>query len=96
MKNWIRNSTVIEFSSETLRSIDLTALFISFQVKFIKKNKRFTLYELAAYERKKKIKEKLIEIEKIQETAQYYSDIHKFNYNYIFKPQSSRIDLSNS
>jgi hypothetical protein len=57
MKNWMRNSTVIEFSSKILRSIDLTALFISFQVKFIKENKRFTLYELAAYERKKKIKE---------------------------------------
>jgi hypothetical protein len=65
MKNWMRNSTVIEFSSKILRSIDLTMLFISFQVKFIKENKRFTLYELAAYERKKKIKEKLIEIEEI-------------------------------
>jgi hypothetical protein len=69
MKNWIRNSTVIEFSSETLRLINLPILFISFQVKFIKENKIFTLTELAAYERKKKIKEKLIEIEKIQETA---------------------------
>jgi hypothetical protein len=69
MKNWIRNSTVIEFSSETLRLINLPILFISFQVKFIKENKISTLTELAAYERKKKIKEKLIEIEKIQETA---------------------------
>jgi hypothetical protein len=72
MKNWMRNSTVIEFSSKILRSIDLTSLFIIFQVKFIKENKRFTLYELAAYERKKKIKEKLVEIEKIQNGTVLY------------------------
>jgi hypothetical protein len=68
----MRNSTVIEFSSKILRSIDLTSLFIIFQVKFIKENKRFTLYELAAYERKKKIKEKLVEIEKIQNGTVLY------------------------
>jgi hypothetical protein len=72
MKNWMRNSTVIEFSSKILRSIDLTSLFIIFQVKFIKENKRFILYELAAYERKKKIKEKLVEIEKIQNGTVLY------------------------
>jgi hypothetical protein len=53
-------------------------------MKFIKENERFTLIDLVAYERKKKIKGKLIEIKKIQETTQYCADIRKFNYNYIF------------
>jgi hypothetical protein len=83
----MRNPTVIEFSSKILRSIDLTTLFINLQAKFIKENRRFTLSELVAYERKRKIKRKLIEIKKIQkETTQYYTVIHKFNYDYIFKP----------
>jgi hypothetical protein len=93
----MRNPTVIEFSSKILRSIDLTALFINLQAKFIKENRIFTLSELVAYERKRKIKRKLIEIKKIQkEMTQYYTVIHKFNYNYIFKPQFSRIELANS
>jgi hypothetical protein len=75
----MRNPTVIEFSSKLLRSIDLTALFINLQAKFIKENRRFTLSELVAYERKRKIKRKLIEIKKIEkEMTQYYTVIHKF------------------
>jgi hypothetical protein len=58
MRNQVENSTVIEFSSETLRSIDITVSFIDLQAKFIKENERFTLSELVAYERKKKIKRK--------------------------------------
>jgi hypothetical protein len=34
-------------------------LFIDFQAKFIKENERFTLSELVAYEKKKKIKRKI-------------------------------------
>jgi hypothetical protein len=34
-------------------------LFIDLQAKFIKENRRFTLSELVAYERKKKIKRKI-------------------------------------
>jgi hypothetical protein len=62
----MKNSTVIEFSSKILRSIDLTTSFIDLQTKFIKENRRFTLSELVAYERKREIKRKLIEIKKIQ------------------------------
>jgi hypothetical protein len=60
MRNQIKkNPTVIEFSSKILRSIDITMLFIDLQAKFIKENRRFTLSELVAYERKKKIKRKI-------------------------------------
>jgi hypothetical protein len=68
----MKNSTVIEFSSKILRSIDLTASFIDPQTKFIKENRRFTLSELVAYERKRKIKRKLIEIKKIQNDTVLY------------------------
>jgi len=57
MKNQTINPTVVEFSSKILRSIDLTASFISFQAKFTKENKRFMLYKLILYEGEKKIKE---------------------------------------
>jgi hypothetical protein len=63
MRNQMRNPTGIEFSSKILRSIDVTVLFIDLQAKFIKENRRFTLSELVAYERKRK--KNLIEIEKI-------------------------------
>jgi hypothetical protein len=56
MRNQVENLTVIEFSSETLRSIDITVSFIDLQAKFMKENERFTLSELVVYERKKKIK----------------------------------------
>jgi hypothetical protein len=55
----MRNPTVIEFSSKILRSIDLTALFVNLQAKFIKEDRRFILSELAVYKRKRKIKRKV-------------------------------------
>jgi hypothetical protein len=55
----MRNPTVIEFSSKILRSIDLTALFVNLQAKFIKEDIRFILSELAVYKRKRKIKRKV-------------------------------------
>jgi hypothetical protein len=48
----MKNSTVIKFSSETLRSIGLTVLFISFQMKLIKENERYILTDLITHERK--------------------------------------------
>jgi hypothetical protein len=65
----MRNLTVIEFSNKILRSIDLTVLFINLQAKFIKENRRFTLYKLVTCEGKRKIKGKLIEIEKVKKNG---------------------------
>jgi hypothetical protein len=58
MRNQVENLTIIEFSSETLGSIDITVSFIDLQAKFIKEIERFKLFELLTYERKKKIKRK--------------------------------------
>jgi hypothetical protein len=90
------NPTVIEFSSEALRSIDIAMSIINSKAKFNKETKRFTLSEFIAYERKKKIKKKIDEKSRKSKMAQYYTITRKFNYNYTIKLRFSRIKLQKS
>jgi hypothetical protein len=52
-------------------------------MELIKENERYILIDLITHKRKKKIKGKLTEIKKIQQTAQYCADIQKSDCNYI-------------
>jgi hypothetical protein len=65
-ENQDENPTIIEFSSEALRSINITISIIDSKTKFNKETKKITHPKLVTHERKKKRMKKNKKIDKIQ------------------------------